>query len=557
MMFWRRLTTIQYTYDDQSDQSRARNLIYLALGVFVAALLVVFVQVLDFFFSEDLDLLEYMSSLNRIMVLVLALFSFGNAALVARFVNAGQLQRASVLMVIGLFGIALLGFSPNNFNDGTLLAFSLPITAAGVLLDRNRLIMAIVGAVLILLAMMIMNDLGWLTEFSRGRLSHIEVVGIGGIIFGVNGLIMRAFSGRQEELLRENVVLNRSLERLVQTEQDSKAALESVVAAYKTYALTVAEGDLSRTLAVEEPALAQSNDLQMLGGSINTIVTGLNEMVRQVQQSSQAVSSAVGEILAASNEQIASATEQEAVVVQTLATVEEVQAIVKQTAERASAVETASQQTTTLLNQGQSAVQGAVAGMFSIQERVTEIATTILALSERTQQIGEIINTVNEIADQSKLLALNASIEAARAGEEGRGFAVVAMEVRQLAEQSRQATSRVADILNEIQQATNTAVMVTEEGSKATDAGVDLVEQAGAVIEEMGQSMESAAQAATQIAASTHQQTNGMDQLAGAIQSIRQATAQTAASTQQAERSAQDLNTMAEQMETVVAQYQL
>ena len=93
-------------------------------------------------------------------------------------------------------------------------------------------------------------------------------------------------------------------------------------------------------------------------------------------------------------------------------------------------------------------------------------------LSERTQQIGEIIDAVNALADQSKLLALNASIEAARAGEEGKGFAVVAMEVRQLAEQSRGATSRVRDILSEIQDATNMAVMVTEEGSKGAENGM-------------------------------------------------------------------------------------
>jgi methyl-accepting chemotaxis protein len=123
-----------------------------------------------------------------------------------------------------------------------------------------------------------------------------------------------------------------------------------------------------------------------------------------------------------------------------------------------------------------------------------------LSLSERTQQIGEIINTVNAIADQSKLLVLNASIEAARAGEEGRGFAVVAAEVRQLAEQSRRATARVGEILNEIQQATNTAVMVTEEGSKGAEHGMELVNRAGGAILKLAATLEGATQAAVQIA---------------------------------------------------------
>jgi methyl-accepting chemotaxis protein len=192
-----------------------------------------------------------------------------------------------------------------------------------------------------------------------------------------------------------------------------------------------------------------------------------------------------------------------------------------------------------------------------IRQRVENIAETILMLSERTQQIGEIIETVNAIADQSKLLALNASIEAARAGDEGRGFAVVAMEVRQLAEQSREATERVGDILSEIQQATNTAVMVTEEGSKGAAAGIELVDRAGDAIRELARTIESAAEAAIQIAASTHQQTNGMDQLGTAMTQIKQATVQTAASTQQTEQSIRDLMTMARQMESAIARYNL
>jgi methyl-accepting chemotaxis protein len=192
-----------------------------------------------------------------------------------------------------------------------------------------------------------------------------------------------------------------------------------------------------------------------------------------------------------------------------------------------------------------------------IQERVEDIAQTILMLSERTQQIGEIIDTVNAIADQSKLLALNASIEAARAGEEGKGFAVVALEVRQLAEQSREATAHVSTILSEIQQATNTAVMVTEEGSKGAEAGMHLVDKAGEAIRELAGTIEESVQAAVQIAASTHQQTNGMDQLAAAMSQIKQASAQTAVSMKQTEQNVRNLNEMARLMDATVARYEL
>jgi len=115
----------------------------------------------------------------------------------------------------------------------------------------------------------------------------------------------------------------------------------------------------------------------------------------------------------------------------------------------------------------------------------------------------------------------------------------------------------VRDILNQIQQATNTAVMVTEEGSKGAESGMQLVESAGDSIRDLARTIEEVAQAGMQIAASTYQQNNGMDQLATAIMSIKQATSQTAASTRQAERSAQDLNEMAVQMQKAVARYQL
>ncbi|MBZ0303318.1 MAG: hypothetical protein K8J31_26485, partial [Anaerolineae bacterium] len=205
--------------------------------------------------------------------------------------------------------------------------------------------------------------------------------------------------------------------------------------------------------------------------------------------------------------------------------------------------------------QGEEAVNDTFDGMELIRERVEKIAETILALSGRTQQIGEIIATVNALADQSKLLALNASIEAARAGEEGRGFAVVAMEVRQLAEQSRQATARIDDILNEIQQATNTAVMVTEEGSKGTELGMGLVTRAGDAIRDLATTLAEVTQAAVQIAASTHQQTNGMSQLSAAMFQIKQASAQASASSRQTEQSMRELNHMARQLEAAAISY--
>jgi methyl-accepting chemotaxis protein len=202
---------------------------------------------------------------------------------------------------------------------------------------------------------------------------------------------------------------------------------------------------------------------------------------------------------------------------------------------------------------GTEAVSQTISGMELIRRRVEDIADNILVLSEHTQQIGEIIATVNNLADQSRMLALNASVEAARAGEEGKGFGVVALEVRNLADQNRDATVQVREILGEIQRATNAAVMVTEEGSKGVDHGQDLVNRAGGSIRDLAHAIEEAALAAMQIAASTRQQTIGMDQLTQAMRTIKHATTETLSTTMQVKASVQNLRDVANRVNSVLS----
>jgi methyl-accepting chemotaxis protein len=178
-------------------------------------------------------------------------------------------------------------------------------------------------------------------------------------------------------------------------------------------------------------------------------------------------------------------------------------------------------------------------------------------LSEQGQAIGEIMASVNDLAEQSNLLAVNASIEAAKAGEHGKGFAVVAQEVRNLAQQSKQATAQVRTILSDFQKATSTAVMATEQGSKAVDSGVKQSAEASEAIRILTDSISEAAQAAAQIAASSQQQRVGMDQVALAMESIKQASLQNASSTKQGEAAAMNLHTLGQKMKLLVERYQV
>src|SRR4028119_2044466 len=151
--------------------------------------------------------------------------------------------------------------------------------------------------------------------------------------------------------------------------------------------------------------------------------------------------------------------------------------------------------------------------MKRIRSQMSLLAESMMRLSEQSQTIGEIIATVDDLAQQSNLLAVNAAIEAAKAGEQGKGFAVVAQEVKSLADQSKQSTTQVRTILSDIQKATAAAVMATEQGNKAVEDGVRQSAAAGESIVALGANVTEASQAATQIAASSQQQLVGMEQV--------------------------------------------
>ncbi|MFQ3673090.1 MAG: methyl-accepting chemotaxis protein, partial [Aggregatilineales bacterium] len=334
----------------------------------------------------------------------------------------------------------------------------------------------------------------------------------------------------------------------------SYGRLDRMLGAYIDTLAKVAEGDL--TTHIDMPPIPLSTREGAIANRLvnvtNQMITRLRNVVADFYSALQRLETDTQAILEATARQINMANEQDAVVTETTATVNEVRATVTETAERAQSVAETANLSVTISRGGIEAVAETIEGMDLIRRRVEDIADNILVLSEHTQQIGEIISTVNALADQSRMLALNASVEAARAGEEGKGFAVVAMEVRNLADQNRDATVQVREILGEIQRATNSAVMVTEEGSKGVDNGQMLVNKAGESIRELSKAIEEAALAAMQIAASTRQQTIGMDQLTGAMRTIKHATTETVSSTMMVEASVQRLRDAATRVNSVL-----
>jgi methyl-accepting chemotaxis protein len=275
-------------------------------------------------------------------------------------------------------------------------------------------------------------------------------------------------------------------------------------------------------------------------------------LTRQLRASIDQLSTSSAEILATTTQVASGAAETATAVSETTATVEEVKQTAQLSSQKARSVSDSAQKASQVSQSGRKSVEEAMQGMQRIQEQMETIAESIVRLSEQSQSIGEIIATVNDLAEQSNLLAVNAAIEANKAGEQGKGFAVVAQEVKSLAEQSKQATSQVRTILGDIQRATSAAVLATEQGNKAVQAGVKQTTETGESIRLLADSIVEASQAATQIAASSQQQMVGMDQVALAMESIKQASVQNVSGTKQAEVAAQSLHELGQKLSDMI-----
>lgn len=315
----------------------------------------------------------------------------------------------------------------------------------------------------------------------------------------------------------------------------------------------IANGDLQ----VEVPHTNQKDEVGVLIQKFQRMVSNLRELTIQIKEAANALAAASSEISASVTQIASGATETATAANETSTTVEEVRQTALDSNRKAKYVSESAQKAVQVSQNGEKAVVEMVDGMKRIEAQMTSIAESIMKLSEHGQAIGGIIATVEDVAEQSNLLAVNASIEAAKAGEQGKGFAVVAMEVKSLAEQSRQATARVRSILDDIQKATGSAVMTTEQGGSAVESGVEVSANASNAIQNLANSVAEAAQATTQIAVSSQEQLVGMDQVVSAMESIKQASTQNVTATKQVESAAHDLHELGQNLKHLVEQYKV
>jgi PAS domain S-box-containing protein len=313
-----------------------------------------------------------------------------------------------------------------------------------------------------------------------------------------------------------------------------------------------AEGDLTVKLKIEK-----ADQIGKLYEGFNTSVKNIGSLIGKVGEAVAATASAANQISSSTEEMAAGAQEQSAQATEVAGAVEQMTKTIYETTKNTGHATEASKNSGKVAKEGGEVVEATIEGMNRIAEVVKKSAETVQELGRSSDQIGEIVQVIDDIADQTNLLALNAAIEAARAGEQGRGFAVVADEVRKLAERTTKATKEIATMIKQIQKDTSGAVESMEEGTKEVEVGKQLAEKAGISLQEIIHGAESVVDIVSQVAAASEEQSSAAEQISKNIESISSVTQESASGIQQIAHASEDLNRLTLNLQELIAQFKV
>ncbi len=298
-------------------------------------------------------------------------------------------------------------------------------------------------------------------------------------------------------------------------------------------------------------------DYENIKNDVNKVVISLNEIISQVKLSTEELASSVNQIQAKSIEMAAGASEQNSQTHEVVTSIEEMTRTINDSTKNASDAALTAEHAGNKARNGGKVVEETIDGINRIADIVIKSATTIEELGKSSNQIGAIIQVINEIADQTNLLALNAAIEAARAGEHGRGFAVVADEVRKLAERTTSATNEIKQMIKRIQEDTTGAVKAIETGKMEVEKGKSLAVDAGSALQEIITNTDEVTALINQLAAASEEQNITSNQISQNVTLIQNVTESNTDSTQQINFSAENLNNLTENLQAIINKFKL
>jgi len=295
----------------------------------------------------------------------------------------------------------------------------------------------------------------------------------------------------------------------------------------------VAAGDLT---AAALPVNSQ-DEIGDLGRGFEQMVVSLRRILAEISVMTAEVASASREIAAGAQQQLTGLNETATSLNEITTTAEEFKTTMQEFADRSNAVKEAAVETSQRTRDGRTLTKDAAERITQVRSNSQVAGQSVLHLAEQMQRIGEITATVNEIAEQTKLLALNASIEAARAGENGRGFAVVATQVRELANESKQSAARIEALIGDTQRSMQDVAGKIQEGSRLSDDSVDISRRVAQGFEEISEAIDQTREAMSQINTATRQQEQGISELVSSITEIDSASKESVASAEQTQKS--------------------
>jgi len=309
-------------------------------------------------------------------------------------------------------------------------------------------------------------------------------------------------------------------------------------------------------LATDDAEITTEDEIGQAGTAFNRMKNSLREMIQSIAGTAQHVASASEELSSSATQQAQSAETQKDQTAQVATAMQEMSSTVLQVSENSNKAAEASRQAAETARRG-AIVEETLSRMRAIADSVSGTAKKMDELGKSSDQIGQIVGVINDIADQTNLLALNAAIEAARAGEQGRGFAVVADEVRKLAERTTTATKEIAGMIKNIQQETKTAVTAMETGTKQVEEGVKSTIQAGGSLKEIIHMAEQVGEMVMQIATAAMEQSSASEEVNQNMEKIAKLVKESADGAQQSAKACQDLSSLAFDLQNMVGTFKL